>query len=239
MSKIFDAYKKVAGETPDMAMEVGRAGAPALFPAPDGAQGSEFSKLANHLLSFKGEGRGVILAFASSAAGEGASFVSYNAALTLATSYRQRVAWIDGNFVSPQKKLRRHSGPATLCSLVAAPDSVPGLVLDENPLLLPGGGTAAEIQGHLASPGFSQMLQRMSELFDFTILDLPPILSSADSALMGAHADGLLLVVERKFLKTEVIEHGLRDLREKGVRVLGTVINRRTFDLPKFIYDRL
>ena len=46
-------------------------------------------------------------------------------------------------------------------------------------------------------------------------------------------------MIEQKFLKWEVVEHGLRALRDKGVQVFGSVINRRTFALPKIIYDRL
>ena len=56
---------------------------------------------------------------------------------------------------------------------------------------------------------------------------------------MAAGADGLLLVIEQKYLKREIVEHGLRILQDKGVQVLGTVINRRQYLLPKIIYDRL
>lgn len=56
---------------------------------------------------------------------------------------------------------------------------------------------------------------------------------------MAAGADGFLLVIEQKYLKVEVINHGIQGLRDKGVHLLGTVINRRTYDLPKVIYDRL
>jgi len=40
-------------------------------------------------------------------------------------------------------------------------------------------------------------------------------------------------------LKWEVIKSGIDSLREKDVPVLGAVINRRRYELPKFIYDRL
>ncbi len=79
----------------------------------------------------------------------------------------------------------------------------------------------------------------LNQIFDFVILDLPPVLKSTDTALIGRNTDGLLLVVEQKFLKWEVINHGVDSLREKDVKILGSVINRREFELPKVIYDRL
>ena len=46
-------------------------------------------------------------------------------------------------------------------------------------------------------------------------------------------------LLNKKFLKWEIVQHGVDVLREKGVQVLGSVINRREFVLPKIIYDRL
>jgi len=49
----------------------------------------------------------------------------------------------------------------------------------------------------------------------------------------------MMLVIRQRFLKREVVGHGIDSLRAKSVNVMGAVINRRTFDLPKVIYDRL
>ena len=105
MSKIFDAYRKKVGGLSDLSMEIGKAGSISLYPSPEGSQKADFNKLANRLLGLRLENRGAVLSFASSAAGEGASFVSYNTALFLAAVYHQKVVWIDGNFMAPQTKL--------------------------------------------------------------------------------------------------------------------------------------
>ena len=102
MSKIFDAYRKNVGDLSNLSLEIGKAGSISLYPSPEDIQKDDFNKLANRLLGLRLENRGAVLAFASSTTGEGASFVSYNTALYLATGYNQKVAWIDGNFISPQ-----------------------------------------------------------------------------------------------------------------------------------------
>lgn len=238
MSKIFDAYKKRAGESVDVAREVARAGTLTLYPLPAEQQLSDFSRLANRMLDLRFDGRGVAVGFASTASGEGASYVSYNTAMILAQVYHQNVAWIDANFRSPQAKLQ---GPerATLAALLQDPGRADELVVDANPFLIGAGASLQNVTGLFADGGYRKLLARLCDRFDFVILDLPPVLESSDTSLMASRTDGLLLVIEQKFLKWEVVHHGVQGLQEKNVNVLGSVINRREFILPKVLYDRL
>jgi len=238
MSKIFDAYRKRAGASVDLTQEIGRAGAVSLFPAPVERQQADFNQLANRVLSLRSESRGAVICFAATASGEGASYVSYNAAMALAQTYRQDVVWIDGNFLSPQAKLLDRNQP-TFSTMLQDPEQVDNLVVDGNPLLLGAGPNLTGSKGLLAGVKYVEMLGRLTRRFDFVIMDLPPVLETRDSALMAAGGDGMLLVIEQKYLKREIVEHGLRILQDKGVQVLGSVINRREYLLPKIIYDRL
>lgn len=238
MSKIYEAYRKRAGDAPDLTIELGRVGTVALYPMPDAAQQAEFSQLANRLLDLKRDARGAVLAFASTAPGEGASFVSYNTALMLATIYHQKVCWIDANFQTPQKLLMHADGP-TLATLLQNPERLVDLRPAGNPTLIPGGLNLNAVRGLFADQKCRDLLRVLSGRFDFTLVDLPPVLSATDTALMASATDGLTLVIEQRFLKREIITHGMEDLRAKSVRVLGAVINKRSYDLPKVIYDRL
>ncbi len=238
MSKIYEAYRNKIGDTPDLAPEIGRATTFELFPAPAGSQKGEFNQLANRLLGLRPDSRGAVLAFASTVAGEGASFVSYNAAMYLATVYQRKVAWIDANFQAPQQRLIHHEGPS-LSTLLQHPGRLENLSQFSNPVVIPSGLNLTSVRGLFADQKCHDLVRALSERFDFTLIDLPPVLSTTDTALMAAATDGLLLVIEQRHLKREVIGHGIEALRAKSVLVLGTVINRRSYDLPKAIYDRL
>lgn len=238
MSKIYEAYRKRVGDEPDLTIELGRVGTVALYPMPDATQQAEFSQLANRLLDHKRDDRGAVIAFASTASGEGASFVSYNTALMLATVYHQKVCWLDANFQTPQKALAHAEGP-TLATLLQNPERLSELRPAGNPVLVPGGLNLTAVRGLFADQKCHDLLRALSGRFDFTIVDLPPVLSTTDAALMATATDGLTLVIEQRFLKREIIGHGVEALRAKSVRVLGTVINKRSYDLPKVIYDRL
>jgi Mrp family chromosome partitioning ATPase len=238
MSKIYEAYRKRAGDTPDLAVEIGKVGVVSLFPTPDIAQQEEFSQLANRLLDLRTEQRGAVISFASTASGEGASYVSYNTALMLATVYKQRVAWVDANFLSPQKILARTDGP-TLALLLQHPDRLAELRSAGNPVLVPGGANLSMVRGMFAADKCSDLIKGFASRFDFTLIDLPPVQNTTDTALMAAATDGVALVIAQRLLKREIISYGMEALRAKSVNVLGAVINKRSYDLPRVIYDRL
>jgi Mrp family chromosome partitioning ATPase len=238
MSKIYEAYRKRTGDAPDLTIEIGRVGTLALFPMPDATQQDEFSHLSNRLLNLKRDDRGSVISFASSATGEGASFVSYNTALMLATVYHQRVAWIDANFLSPQKALM-HADSPSFAALLQSPERLAELRPTGNLNLIPGGLNLPAVRGLFADQRCSELMRALRVRFDFAFIDLPPVQNSSDTALLAAETDGLLLVIEQRFLKREVINHGTEALLAKSVRILGAVINKRTYDLPKVIYDRL
>jgi len=238
MSKIFDAYRKQMGDVSDLVVEVGKAGSVSLFPTPEGRQRDDFHRLANRLLDLRVGRNGTVLSVASSARQEGASYVSYNAAVYLATMFSQKVAWLDVNFLAPQGRLLALEGD-DLITLLKNPARAQEMTVPSNPLLIACGDTLRNAKGLLAGPAFGELLHVLRGRFDFVFLDLPPVLESPDTPLIAAKTDGFLLVVEQKFLKREVIGHGLESLREKNVNIVGSVINRRSYDLPKVIYERL
>lgn len=240
MSKIFDAYRMKAAEATsvDPRREMANVGSVVLFPKPKQKQQEEFNRLAQRTLTLKASGRGSVIALASTTSGEGASYVSYQLAMSLAQVYGQRVAWVDGNFLSPQAALDR-PGIVSLSSLLKEPRSVSQFGPMGNPFLISGGKDLMGDRGLVAARNYNDLLEGLGSIFDFVLLDLPPVLDSSETGLMAQAGDGLLLVIEQKYLKWEIVEHGVELLKSKGVNVLGTVINRREFTLPKLIYDRL
>ena len=236
MSKILQAYKKKGATSSEISDRLQRAGSLQLFPQPHVSQQEEFSRLSLRMLSLKNEDNGTIIAMASSASGEGSSFVSFNMATFLGLVYDQKVAWIDGNTLSPQEQLQDQEGlsftdllrePVLSSELPCVPSQV---------TLIPGGKNLAKERALFAGSNYTSLLDSLASRFDFVIIDLPPVLVSQDAALVAQKTDGLLLVVAHRKLKREIIDSGIRSLRAVGVNILGAVLNRREFDLPGFLH---
>jgi uncharacterized protein involved in exopolysaccharide biosynthesis/Mrp family chromosome partitioning ATPase len=75
--------------------------------------------------------------------------------------------------------------------------------------------------------------------FDLIIVDSAPITVSPDSAAIANEADGTILVVEAENTRWTIVDHARQKVAQSGGIVLGTVLNKRKFHIPNFIYKRI
>jgi receptor protein-tyrosine kinase len=83
---------------------------------------------------------------------------------------------------------------------------------------------------------------RLAELrsqFDYALIDAPPLARYADAITLGQLADGFVLVLEANSTRREAAIRLAENLRAAQIRILGAVLNKRTFPIPKSLYDRL
>ena len=83
---------------------------------------------------------------------------------------------------------------------------------------------------------------RINELrneFAYILVDSPPVSEHTDAILLGRLADGAVMVLESNATRREVARIAKEDLEAAQVRVLGAVLNKRTFPIPQFLYDRV
>jgi Mrp family chromosome partitioning ATPase len=237
MSDIFQAVTR-RSPVGEANLDITLVDVPLLFPVADDEQAAEFEKLATRVLEFHHSPGGYVLAFASSTGGEGASFVSFNVARLIATTLDRRTIWVDANFLSPHPRLAHIDG-ATLASYLAEPDLARTSPVRDRLSLLPGGAGLPTMRPELTSDNCRQVFAGLRECYDFVILDCPPILDAVESAWLGTAADGEIVVVEARRLKSRTINHGLQTLARRDVNVLGTVLNKRRYVLPRAVYERL
>lgn len=83
------------------------------------------------------------------------------------------------------------------------------------------------------------MLSSVSDSFELTILDLPPVSESIVGPAMSKALDGVVLVVEAERTRSAAVQATQRTIRMHGGNVLGVVLNKRRFHIPNFIYRRL
>jgi Mrp family chromosome partitioning ATPase len=237
VSKILKAMQKASGTGESFEFRLATADQVNLFPPPVSQQMAEFEQLTNSLISYHDGVTGQVAVFASAVSGEGTSFVSYNVARHMSVMLDRKVAWIDGNFRSPQKRL--HEEGINFRQLLEYPDCFMDMVISGNLTLIPNGHQKIKTTDLISSDNYGKLIDYLRDNFYFTIIDAPPILESVDVAHMTAGTLGLVLVVESRRLKYEVIQHGIDILETHKVNVLGAVLNKRTFDIPKFLYNRL
>ncbi|MDQ7052060.1 MAG: CpsD/CapB family tyrosine-protein kinase [candidate division KSB1 bacterium] len=80
-------------------------------------------------------------------------------------------------------------------------------------------------------------LARLEDLFDFIIVAAPPLELNLEGYLWGRLADGLILVIHAYRTPLRAIKRIKRRTQRFNASILGTVLNRRQFAIPKFVYE--
>jgi len=75
--------------------------------------------------------------------------------------------------------------------------------------------------------------------FDYVLVDVPPIIQYADATLLGQLADGIVLILEANSTRRETMRKAKESLEAASLRLLGAVLNKRTFPIPEFLYRKL
>lgn len=101
--------------------------------------------------------------------------------------------------------------------------------------ILPGGDARTDVAELISGPKFKDILLEARELFDYIIIDAPPLGIFTDATVLINHADGAMLVVRANRTKCSVIERLLEPLPKE--RLLGVVLNQSEDVLDESHYN--
>ncbi len=77
----------------------------------------------------------------------------------------------------------------------------------------------------LDSARMKALLDRMADIYDFVLLDSPPLQSVTDSLSLSTIVDGTIIVVRAGETTYDMIENGLRQLKSINAHLLGFILN--------------
>lgn len=98
-------------------------------------------------------------------------------------------------------------------------------------------GPEAEYQGpevYLEKMG--KLIERLRNHYNYILIDSPPIVSHLDSDIISAFVDGVVIVVEANSTRAEVLNFAIRRLKSVDAPVVGLILNKRVFYIPKWLY---
>ena len=89
------------------------------------------------------------------------------------------------------------------------------------------------------SPGVPPVLEQLRREFDFVIFDLPPANLYVDASILGPRLDAALVVIEADRTRIPEVERLRRGLDRVGVKLVGSILNRRRNYIPSFLEEML
>ena len=163
----------------------------------------------------------------SSVPAEGKTFVTNNLAQSIVRQPDRRVLIIDADLRCSRLHvpLGAPASPGLTEYLKGEADEASILQNgdDGNLCFIPGGTESTHPSELLSNGKLKILLTRMAPVFDWVILDSPPLLPVADSSFLADLVDGVLLVVRAGSTPTATAQRSCQELQ--GRNVVGVVLN--------------
>ena len=173
---------------------------------------------------------------------EGKSMVSANLACTLARKRLQRTLLVEGDLrrpsILPMFGLEKLPG---ICEwLQGGHTKIENIFHLAGPDLwvLPAGNALSNPLELLQSGKLPALMDQLTSLFDWVIIDSPPVLPLADTSVWSRLADGILLVTRQGTTEKRHLQKGIEALDHK--KVIGALLNcsQSSSDGDDYYYSR-
>lgn len=186
-----------------------------------------------------------VIMFTSAVAGEGKTTIVAFLARMLALGETDRVLLVDCAVANPEIHtlfglendrgiLNYLSGSAPLEEVIRNVDDG---VLD---VVTTGPRRGADIiQPLFNSDKMSTFIHATREMYDYVLIDTSAVLEAPETPIIGSYATGTVIVVQSGRTKREVIKRAMLMIEKLDGRFLGTVLNRKKYYIPEFIYRRV
>lgn len=174
----------------------------------------------------------------SASVAEGKTLTSLNLAWLLAQTDGVRALIIDSDLRHPCAT--DYLGIETdggLSEVLAGEMSLKDAIIRLEPSglhLLPGGSVRDDVAEVLSGPRFAAMLSEARKMFDYIIIDAPPLGIFTDANVLINRADGAMLVVRAGKTRYGAVDRLLEQLPRE--RVLGVILNRADEQLDESSY---
>lgn len=205
------------------------------------APGDAFRSLHTNLMFADPRGMPRSLVVTSAVAGEGKTTVAVNLAICVA-QHGGRVLLMDGDLHRPQLHaafgVPRESGLSELVHDDCRWNDVVRSTDFAGLHILTAGRSMGREPGLLRSMAIRRALVELTEAFDTVIIDAPPVLYTADAAIMSAVADGVIVVASAGFTDRADCRTAVRMLRQVGAQLVGAVLNDPDARLHDHHYER-
>lgn len=178
-----------------------------------------------------------VICVTSSNPAEGKSSVASNLA-TVAIAKYEKVLLIDCDLRKPvQHKIFKVSNKLGISNLMKEKSEIDLEIggyfqkfkdnsTDGKLYVLTSGKSVPNPQEMLASDRFKELIEKFREMFDYIIIDCPPLNAVADAIPVSSIVDGTLFVVSTMDTAKQEAKNALTMLQRNGANVLGCVLTK-------------
>ena len=104
----------------------------------------------------------------------------------------------------------------------------------DNLMIIPAGQVPPNPTSLIQNDNFKSMIETVRGLYDYVIIDTPPLGLVIDAAILAHHSDASLLVVKAGADKRRTITKLKEQLEQSGSVFLGVILNKYNIHLDKY-----
>jgi succinoglycan biosynthesis transport protein ExoP len=215
-----------------------RTAIPFKTPPPD----TEISQLVQRLFTQAGKGNGPkVVSFSGIACDDGSSWICARAGEALAVQLDTSVCVVDANLWSPQLHVHLNAdnqiGLAEALSNDGPIQHFVTPVWNGNLWLISSGSVKPDL--YTPVERYRERFAELRDSFGHILISAPALSRETEATFIGQLADGVVLIVEANESRRETVRRAKEHLESANVRLLGGVLDQRTFPIPEFLYRKL
>jgi capsular exopolysaccharide synthesis family protein len=199
----------------------------------------EYHRMKYKILSSNHDRAMKAILFCSSGPGEGNSTVLTDFALTLA-SEGDRVLLVDANLRTPSLhrvfQLERENGLTELALGKSSLEDVMKKAPFDNLWVITSGTPHSNPFSILENRGIDSHVEQMKARADWVLFDSAPANSYMDSIALAGKVDGVVMVLQSEKTRWEVAQFIKERLESGNGNILGVILNKRRFYIPRWLY---
>ena len=171
-----------------------------------------------------------VITMTSSVPNEGKSSVSLSLSRTLAESGK-KILMVDADLRKSVMAARYHIQGIDkgLSHYLTGQAEVEDIIYEtevEGLCIIVAGPLSPDPTSILDSEQFEQFIENVRDMFDYVIIDAPPLGVVIDAVIIGKYTDGAVIVIEQGMIKRKIVQDVIKQLKRGEVRILGAVLNK-------------
>jgi capsular exopolysaccharide synthesis family protein len=174
--------------------------------------------------------------------GEGVTVTIANLGVSLANHSGIKVLLVDANLRDASlSRIFKLSNDFGLADILTGRAEMAGVIQEVSPNLriIPSGKTQLNPLNVLGEEKIKEVLSQAKTMFDVVLVDCADLKNCQDSVVMAGHVDVVVLVIAEGKTRRQVIETVVAALRGQALKLKGTILNNRTYVIPRFVYERV
>ncbi|MDE2214392.1 MAG: CpsD/CapB family tyrosine-protein kinase [Candidatus Omnitrophica bacterium] len=204
----------------------------------------QYKSLMTNLLSGNKSRPEKVISITSSIHAEGKTITALNLAITMSRAiHKPKILLIDADL--RKGKMTRYLGikqETGLSEVLRGTANLKDVLFNidiEQLTFMASGAVPPNPAELLASDAMKDLISEVRSMFDYVLIDTPPVIPVTDAVILGGMTEGTLMVVQAGRTQRGMVDRATELLNQAQTKIIGHVLTGIEYFVPEYIYRYL